>query len=431
MSLGVLFIYQFAFWISGTIFTHTMERRKCFGKRFTGFSVGIVLLMLGNAFLLKDAGILLEVLRRCLAYLFMLLFLYGCFDISFSVALYNMVWGVSVWQLLAEMNNVVLQNLSFGEASEAVKTMVCALIFAVGLLSPMFTIAKWMPKERKKQMGPRQITLTLLIFLVINLLAFHKGLQLGASYNAEWKYLYLVQLICIVLLYLEGELFKKSNIRRELEIMNLLYQKEREQYFLAKENIALINQKCHDLKHQIRALRKGNKEELDKYLKEIENSVEIYESIVKTGNEVFDTILTEKSLYCRARQIQVSCVADGSQMDFIDTIDLYTLLGNAMDNAIEAVEQFKEPHKRQIDVMIYRQQHFLVIHVVNPLPGELTYEDGLPVTTKKDRDYHGFGMRSMDRIIKKYEGFFSVSEEDGCFSLKMLIPIPTTKETTT
>jgi len=226
-------------------------------------------------------------------------------------------------------------------------------------------------------------------------------------------------------------MFKKSNIRQELEIMNLLYQKEREQYFLAKENIALINQKCHDLKHQIRALRKGDKEELDKYLKEIENSVEIYEAIVKTGNEVFDTILTEKSLYCRAREIQVSCVADGSQMDFIDTIDLYTLLGNAMDNAIEAVEQFKEPQKRQIDVQIYRQQHFLVIHVMNPMPGELIYEDGLPVTTKKDKDYHGFGMRSMDRIIKKYEGFLRVSEEDGCFSLKMLIPIPTTKETTT
>ena len=169
----------------------------------------------------------------------------------------------------------------------------------------------------------------------------------------------------------------------------------------------------------------------DKYLKEIENSVEIYEAIVKTGNELFDTILTEKSLYCRARQIQVSCVADGSQMDFIDTIDLYALLGNAMDNAIEAVEQFKDLQKRQIDVMIYRQQHFLVIHVMNPLPGDLIYEAGLPVTTKTDKDYHGFGMRSMDRIVKKYEGFLRVTEEDGCFSLKMLIPIPTTKETTT
>lgn len=424
-------IYQLAFWMSGIVFTHTMKRREDFKKRFVGFSLGIFLVTLLYPVLARDAGVLLEVLLRVFSYLLMMFFLYGCWEISLSVAFYNMVWGVSVWQVLAEISGLVEKELSLAGAPLPVEAIGSAAIFAAGLLSPMFTIAKWMPGDRKKQMGPRQITLTLLIFLVINLLAFHKGLKLGASYNAEWKYLYLVQMICIVLLYLEGEMFKKSNIRQELEIMNLLYQKEREQYFLAKENIALINQKCHDLKHQIRALRKGDKEELDKYLKEIENSVEIYEAIVKTGNEVFDTILTEKSLYCRAREIQVSCVADGSQMDFIDTIDLYTLLGNAMDNAIEAVEQFKEPQKRQIDVQIYRQQHFLVIHVMNPMPGELIYEDGLPVTTKKDKDYHGFGMRSMDRIIKKYEGFLRVSEEDGCFSLKMLIPIPTTKETTT
>lgn len=360
----------------------------------------------------------------------MMFFLYCCWEISLSIAMYNMVWGVSIWQVLSEINNMVVLNLQKIGASEVLQVIVTMVVFLVGLGAPMLTIAKWMPKDRKKQMGPRQIVLTLLIFLAINILAFQKGLQMGASYNTEWKYLYLVQMVCIVLLYLEGEMFKKSHIRQELEVMNLLYQKEREQYFLAKENIELINQKCHDLKHQIRALRKGDKEELDKYLKDIENSVEIYEAIVKTGNEVFDTILTEKSLHCRARQIQVSCVADGSQMDFIDTIDLYTLLGNAMDNAIEAVEQFKEPEKRQIDVMIYRQQNFLVIHIMNPLPGALVYKDGLPVTTKEDKGFHGFGLRSIKMIVKKYEGFLRVSEEDGCFSLKMIIPIPMKKTTT-
>ena len=134
----------------------------------------------------------------------MMFFLYGCWEISLSVAFYNMVWGVSVWQLLAEISGLVQQELHRAGAPFPVEIIGCAVVFGAGLLAPMFTIAKWMPGDRKKQMGPRQITLTLLIFLVINLLAFHKGLQLGASYNAEWKYLYLVQMICIVLLYLEG-----------------------------------------------------------------------------------------------------------------------------------------------------------------------------------------------------------------------------------
>ena len=206
--------------------------------------------------------------------------------------------------------------------------------------------------------------------------------------------------------------------------MNMLWKKEQEQYELSKENIALINQKCHDLKHQIRAIRSMNREEIDAYLNEMEDSVEIYESIVKTGNEVLDTILTEKSLYCKERGITVSCVADGSQMGFINTIDLYAILGNALDNAIEAVEKFKHEEKRQIDVMIYRQQQFLVINIVNPTKEIPVFEDELPKTTKSDRFHHGFGLKSIQYMVKKYDGNLNVSVVDGCFSLKILMPIP-------
>ena len=206
--------------------------------------------------------------------------------------------------------------------------------------------------------------------------------------------------------------------------MNMLWKNKREQYEMAKENMELLNQKSHDLKHQIQALRKLNKEEFDKYLDDLEDTVETYDSIVKTGNDVFDTILTEKSLYCRKKNIQVTCVADGSQMDFIGAVDLYAILGNALDNAIEAVEKFEEPEKRQIDVAIHRQKSFPVMNFMNPIPQELVFEDGLPVTTKDDKRYHGFGLRSIRHFVKKYEGVLNISEEDGCFSLKIMIPIP-------
>jgi sensor histidine kinase regulating citrate/malate metabolism len=240
----------------------------------------------------------------------------------------------------------------------------------------------------------------------------------------NWKVIILAQIMCIIIMYMQNELFKKSEIKQELELMNLLWKKEQEQYHLTKENIALINQKSHDLKHQIRAIRKATKEEFKQYLDEIEESVLIYESIVKTGNDVFDTILTEKSLYCKDREIQVTCVADGSQMDFINTVDLYAILGNAMDNAIEAVEKFEDKEKRQIDVLIYKQQSFLVMNFINPMPEKLVYKEELPVTTKGDKKVHGFGLRSIQYITKKYDGVLNISEEDGCFSLKILMPIP-------
>jgi len=286
------------------------------------------------------------------------------------------------------------------------------------------TLARWMPVDGKEKLGPRQLLLALVIytaFMAVGYVPGTEGFEIGTG---RWSIMYLVQLLLSVILYLQGELFKKSAMREELAIINTLWKKEQEQYEISKETIAIINQKCHDLKHQIRAIRYMKKEEIDAYLEEMEESVQIFESLVKTGNEVLDTILTEKSLYCRENGITVSCIADGRQMGFINTIDLYAILGNALDNAIEAVAKFKEQEKRQIDVMIYRQQQFLVINIVNPLEEKLVYEKELPRTTKKDRLHHGFGLWSIRYMVKKYDGNVNVSEEDNCFSLKILMPIP-------
>ena len=91
---------------------------------------------------------------------------------------------------------------------------------------------------------------------------------------------------------------------------------------------------------------------------------------------------------------------------------------------IYAVEKLTEEEMRQIDVLIHKQQSFLVVNITNPEGEPLLFEEGLPVTTKADKTIHGFGVRSMKYIVKKYDGFLNASEEDGCFSLKILIPLP-------
>lgn len=416
--------YQIAFWLSGVMFSLPMEKREKFNMRFGVFAGVACIWGIVIMFMPGSNAVWKEAICRLICCGIMWTALYFCWDISWSVAACNMIWGVSVWQIVVEGTTVLsLIHRTFSD-NIWVEKIGIVVIYTFAYLLCYNTIAKWMPKGRKAKLGPRQMSLMFMLFSIISLLSFHGKMDAVSTPPYEWGYFYLLQMICVVVLYLEGELFKKSQLKQEMEMLNLLYTTQKEQYLLSKENIALINQKCHDLKHQIRALRTADKEELDKYIGEIEDSVEIYEAIVKTGNDVFDTILTEKSLYCRNRQIQVSCVADGSQMGFIDTIDLYAILGNALDNAIEAVEKFKEKEKRQIDVLIYKQQNFLIMNIINPMPENLIYEEGLPVTTKKDKLSHGFGLRSMKQILKKYDGFLNVSEEDGCFSLKMLIPIP-------
>ena len=88
----------------------------------------------------------------------------------------------------------------------------------------------------------------------------------------------------------------------------------------------------------------------------------------------------------------------------MNPVDLYTLFGNALDNAIEAVRKLESKEKRVIDIMLYERQSFLMLQIVNPMCGEVKFEDGLPLTTKAKNGYHGYGMKSMLHTIQKYEG---------------------------
>ncbi|WP_242828363.1 ATP-binding protein [Mediterraneibacter gnavus] len=289
-----------------------------------------------------------------------------------------------------------------------------AVNVAVGL-----TLARWMPEKGQYQIGPRQMVSAWVFCIMSENLFIYGKVDLGAT-------LFNIVLLfyCITLLYLQSALFKKSSMRKELETIQLLWHQQKGQYQLSKETIELINHKCHDLKHQVQAIRAVKDEkERETYLEKIEKSVQIYSAIVRTGNEILDTILTEKSLICENSGIHISCVADGSLLAFMNPVDLYTLFGNALDNAIEAVRKLESKEKRVIDIMLYERQRFLMLQIVNPMCGEVKFEDGLPLTTKAKNGYHGYGMKSMLHTIQKYEGHLTTEVKNGCFYFNVMLPL--------
>ena len=425
------FIFITFMWISAIVFVGRLERKEHFVFHAAVCIAGFYLLTAVLMIFLLEKIMILRIVWRIIGMPMLLIFIYFGWKLSFSLSLYYAMWAFMAWQLLCELWTGIISFWQYSEADMGIRSvLLCLAVFAVGFVLIAFTIAKWMPEDSKERLGPRQLISAIVIFGAFQVAGYTPGIDTIEPGSVDWIIIYLTQLLLCVIMYLQSELFKKSAMRQELTLMNMLWKKEQEQYELSRENIALINQKCHDLKHQIRAIRYMSREEIDAYLEEIEESIEIYESIVKSGNEALDTILTEKSLYCRERGITVSCVADGRQMGFINTIDLYAILGNALDNAIEAVEKFNTREKRQIDVMIYKEKQFLVINIVNPIKEklvfdeELRYDADLPQTTKADRFHHGFGLMSIRYMVKKYDGYLNLSEEDGCFSLKILIPIP-------
>ena len=212
--------------------------------------------------------------------------------------------------------------------------------------------------------------------------------------------------------------------RTELSSMENILQNQYIQYQQSREAMELINYKYHDLKHHIIALRaEDNDEKRKAYLDQMEEELQNYEAAQKTGNQVLDTLLTTKTLFCKKNHISMTCVVDGSLLDFMDVMDICSIFGNALDNAIECEKQIGDQEKRLIHVNMFRQKNFLIIRFENYCEEPVLFERGLPVTTKEEAEFHGYGLKSLWRTVHKYKGEVQIDVEDGWFSLKILIPL--------
>lgn len=268
------------------------------------------------------------------------------------------------------------------------------------------------------------ISVGLIVDIVLNSVLIYTEMSfVNATVN------YITNLLCcILLLYGQFGLLLTKELKDELQIVQQLWNQDREQYASLKENIDLINMKCHDMRHQIREIGK-NKSLNAETIAEIEKSISLYDTMVKTGNDVLDTILTEKSLLCYRRGIMLTCVADGELFHFMSVSDMYSLFGNALDNAIEAVSKVDDDSGRIIGLRIHAVGQLITVNLKNSFCGEIEFdEDGYPKTTKEDKNYHGYGIKSIRYIVEKYDGSVAVQVGDGYFNLNILVPIPDSKE---
>lgn len=176
----------------------------------------------------------------------------------------------------------------------------------------------------------------------------------------------LVDLAGAIILFSLQERWCELRSREEMKSIHALLQRQYEQYQHSKESIEQINRKYHDLKHQIGMIRmEQDEEKREKYLQQMEQDVTRYAASYRTGNVVLDTILTGKEMYCQQHGIQLNVVADGKRLEFIEVMDLCSMIGNALDNAIECVEKLNAPEKRLIQLAVYTQNNFLMIRTEN------------------------------------------------------------------
>lgn len=405
-------------------------------KRFTGFKL---------AFLLAGALILLCLLQlvngqlplafwmpgMIAAVVLMYLSIFVCCDLSalevgaccaraFVLAEFAASFEWQVYMFFAS------------RGSQAQWISVAFMIVFYGLIFPIvYTLeSQHMPKGKKLGVTQREVFSSVLIamaaFLISNIsfvysdTPFSGGMGIGMLYIRT-----LVDFAGFVMLFAQQDKWQELHARHELEAYNYILNQQYEQYQQSRENIEQLNRKYHDMKHQISMIRaESDPVKKEEYLEEMETGIKMYEAQNKTGNSVLDTILTSKSMYCVQHDINITCVADGKLLAFLEVMDICTIFGNVLDNAIESVEQLKDTGLRLIRVAVFAQNDFLMIRVENYCETELSMDDGLPVTTKDDKQFHGYGIKSILHTVKKYEGTMTIHSENHWFTLRILIPMP-------
>ena len=229
-------------------------------------------------------------------------------------------------------------------------------------------------------------------------------------------------ILCVYILVSQLERQQTLASENEAKVREQLLVTQKAQYRIYQENTELLNRKSHDLKHAVEALRHIKGEEGQAALESIEKTVRTYDSFLHTGHEGLDTILTQKSQICADHDILFTCICDGSCLAGMDQVDLFTLMGNLMDNAIEAVMSLPA-QQRSISLSIKEEKGMVCIREENPC-GTRHMENGHFLTTKEDAVNHGYGLRSMELVAEKYDGILAADVKEGVFTLTVTLFIP-------
>lgn len=262
-------------------------------------------------------------------------------------------------------------------------------------------------------------------FLMSNLSFVYSNTPFSSSaLESVYNIRTLIDLAGVAMLYAYHVQRCELYMQRELDAIQNVLRNQYVQYKQSRESIDVVNRKYHDLKHQIAVLRmeRDPQRRLD-FLDSMEEEIRAYEAQNKTGNSVLDTVLTGKSLYCARHGVELTCVADGARLDFMDVMDICSIFGNILDNAIECELTIQDRKKRLIHLAVYTRKDFLVIQCENYCEEKLEFQDGLPVSTKGDGAYHGFGIKSIRYAAGKYGGTVTIHNRDSWFELNLVIPI--------
>ncbi|GFP77548.1 sensor histidine kinase [Clostridium fungisolvens] len=424
--------YAIAYWLACMLFIFQGPKRISGRLRWVVESLFLIILV-GLLMLSSSVPVIFFIPCILLCVLTMLLFIYCCCEISFLNAIYLCVRAFIMGEFAASFEwqiyyySVVHLNIP--------KVILVNILFLVIIHSLVYGAFYYMDVRNKIKRKNIDITarellsviiIGTVIFTVSNLSYVLKSSPFSSQFTSE---IFIIRTLVdfggVAILFAYHLQLEELQMKFEVEKLQNILNMQYANYEMSEKSIAMVNEKYHDLKYQITMLREDvtSKESIN-YLDKMEQEIKIYEAQNKTGNKILDAILTGKKMYCQSNGIELTSVVDGASVSFMNVMDISTLFGNALDNAIESVKKLTDREKRLIHLVVKKQKDFVRIRVENCYKDELEFENGLPVTTKNDKKYHGYGLKSIQNTVKKYGGSVTINTEENWFELRILIPVP-------
>ena len=423
------YYYAIAYALSVFVITCTNERKIGRWKLAVVSCAQFALLLF---FMTVTDGVRQELFVPSMLLIVLLLlgYIYICNDFSLREAGFYFVKAFINGEFAASLCWQIYYYLRYvrGMQGELLKWVELILVYAV-----IFTMLALMELNLKKDLEELHITRReLLVVIIIAASVFamsnlsyldQNGLFSGTFVMDIFIIRTLVDLSGIAVLYAYHVQVKEIQIRFEKETLHNIMEMQYKNYQLSKENIDMVNQKYHDLKHQINLLKtQAYVGKSTSYLEKMEREIRVYETQNKTGNQILDAVLTNKAMICQNKEIELKFIVDGGALSFMEDMDVSALFGNMLDNAIESAEKQQEKQKRLIWLYVTKEKQFVRIRTENYCDEKIRFKNGMPVTTKKDRRLHGYGMKSIKSTVEKYHGSVVAAQENNWFELKILLP---------
>lgn len=182
----------------------------------------------------------------------------------------------------------------------------------------------------------------------------------------------------------------------------------------------------HDYRNHIQTMKAylalNETEKLKNYLDELDTDLNTVDTVIKTGNVMIDAILNSKISLAKSKNIKVDAKAIVPKELNMSEVDLSIIIGNLMDNAIEACMKVERESDRFIRVYIDILKGQLYIYVMNSVNEQLNRIGKTYISTKNSRD-HGFGLMRMDKVVEKHHGYLERQDEEGVFATEVMLPM--------